>query len=199
MIDPAQAPNTPTNIDAAKLRAESTSGRLQIDTSEAALTVLTPSAARTITAGENAAEFTALVKAVTEFWQPQDVIECLLLADFVHAEWELRRLRRLVPAAFVAGRPFAVSKLSGFSEERFVDSAFPRGVYKEALADLAVKGHTCDVLDGQTLLMYTAAFESFDKRSAVLEVRRDNAWDKVERRRSAMKTITSPALSESGC
>jgi hypothetical protein len=47
--------------------------------------------------------------------------------------------------------------------------------------------------------MYTAAFESFDKRSAVLEVRRDNAWDKVERRRSAMKTITSPALSESGC
>ena len=199
MIDPAQAPNTPTNIDAAKLRAESTSGRLQIDTSEAALTVLTPSAARTITAGENAAEFVALVKAVTEFWQPQDVIERLLLADFVHAEWELRRLRRLVPAAFVAGRPFAVSKLSGFSEERFVDSAFPRGVYKEALADLAVKGHTCDVLDGQTLLMYTAAFESFDKRSAVLEVRRDNAWDKVERRRSAMKTITSPALSESGC
>lgn len=103
-------------------------------------------------------------------------------------------MRRLVPAAFVAGRPFAVSKLSGLTEERFSDSAFPRGVYKEALVDLAAKGHTYDVLDGQTLLMYTAAFESFDKRSAVLEIRRDSAWDKVERRRSAIKTISSPAL-----
>src|SRR5712664_3432619 len=137
--------------------------------------------------------------AATDMFEPKATASHLDSTDFVHAEWELRRLRRLVPAAFVAGRPFAVSKLSGFSEERFVDSAFPRGAYKEALADLAVKGHTCDVLDGQTLLMYTAAFESFDKRSAVLEVRRDNAWDKVERRRSAMKTITPPALSESGC
>ena len=199
MNDPTNVPNPLTDIDTTKLRSELTSGSQQIDASEAALAVLTPSAARTITAGESAAEFVALVKGVTEFWQPQDVIERLLMADFIHAEWELRRLRRLVPAAFVAGRPFAVSKLSGLSEERFVDSPFPRGVYKEALADLAIKGHTCDVLDGQTLLMYTAAFESFDKRSAVLEVRRDNAWDKVERRRSAMKTITSPALSESGC
>jgi hypothetical protein len=167
-----------------------------IDSAEAALSVLTPSIARTITAGENAAEFAALVKAVTDFWRPADVIEQVMLTDFVCAEWELRRLRRLVPAAYSAGRPFAVSKLAGFPEERFSDSAFPRGTYKQALADLAAKGCTSDVLDGLTLLMHTAAFESFDKRAAVLEVRRDSAWDKVERRRSTTKTISSHQLNE---
>jgi hypothetical protein len=59
------------------------------------------------------------------------------------------------------------------------------------LADLAAEGQTEDVLDAQTLLMHASAFESFDKRMAVLEVRRDGAWEKVERRRSATKTISS--------
>jgi hypothetical protein len=112
------------------------------------------------------------------------------MSDFIHAEWELRRLRRLVPAAFVAGRPFTVSKLAGLREERFIDSAFPSGKYKQALSELAAKGHTVDVLDAQTLLMHTAAFESFDKRMTVLEVRRDGAWEKVDRRRSATKIIS---------
>jgi hypothetical protein len=104
MNDSTNVPNPLTELDTTKLRTELISG-LQNDASEAALAVLTPSAARTITAGESAAEFVALVKGVTEFWQPQDVIERLLMADFIHAEWELRRLRRLVPAAFVAGFP----------------------------------------------------------------------------------------------
>jgi hypothetical protein len=198
MNDSTNVLNQLTDLDTTKSRAQSPSGSLHFDTSEAVLALLTPSAARTITAGESAAEFDALVKVVTEFWQPQNVIEQFLMADFIHAEWELRRLRRLVPAAFVAGRPFAVSKLDGFTEERFCDSAFPNGQYMEVLASLAAKGHTSDVLDGHILLMHTAAFESFDKRAAVLEIRRDSAWDKVERRRSEMKTISSPALSEGG-
>ena len=85
------------------------------------------------------------------------------MSDFIYAEWELRRLRRLVPAAFAAGRPFAVSKLAGFPEDRFSDSAFPSGGYQQALDELAAKGHTIDILDAQTLLMHTAAFESFDR------------------------------------
>ena len=60
------------------------------------------------------------------------------------------------------------------------------------LADLAAQGQTQDVLDAQTLLMHASAFESFDKRMAVLEIRRDAAWEKVERRRAARKTISSP-------
>lgn len=84
-----------------------------------------------------------------------------------------------------------MSKLAGFAEERFIDSAFPSGKYKQALIELAAKGHTVDVLDAQTLLMHTAAFESFDKRMTVLEVRRDSAWEKVDRRRSATKIISS--------
>ena len=86
------------------------------------------------------------------------------MTDFIHAEWELRRLRRLASAAFAANRPFVVSKLEGLPEERFEESAFSAGTFKQALARLAAKGHTIDVLDGQTLLMQTAAFESFDKR-----------------------------------
>ena len=191
MTELTNAPNPSADLDAAKLQPDMTTGNLQISPVEATLAVLTPNAARTITAGENAAEFRALVEVVTGFWKPQDVFERILMSDFIHAEWELRRLRRLVPAAYAAGRPFAVSKLAGFSEERFVDSAFPRGTYEQALADLAAKGHTSDVLDGHTLLMHTAAFESFDKRMTVLEVRRDGAWEKVERRRSATKTISS--------
>jgi hypothetical protein len=196
MVDVTNSPIPPTDIDGAELRTELAPANLQIDPSAAVDAVLTPSAARTITDGESAAEFLALVKAVSEFWQPKDVIEHLLMADFIHAEWELRRLRRLVPATFIAGRPFAVSKLGGFREDRFIDSPFSSGKYKQALADLAAKGHTLDVLDGQTLLTYTAAFESFDKRAAVLEVRRDSAWEKVERRRAQIKTISSPSLNE---
>ena len=114
------------------------------------------------------------------------------MSDFIYAEWELRRLRRLVPAAFAAGRPFAVSKLEGYPEDQFSDSAFPSGGYQQVLDRLAAKGHTVDILDAQTLLMHTAAFESFDKRMTVLEVRRDGAWEKVERRRSATKANSSP-------
>jgi hypothetical protein len=198
MTDSAHRPNLPTDIEVVKLQPEMTPSNLQIDPPEAALALLTPSAERAVIAGENPAEFAALVEAVTEFWQPKDLIERLLMTDFIHAEWELRRLRRLIPVAFVAGRPFAVSKLAGIREEYFSESPFPCGTYRNALADLAAKGHTCDVLDAQTLLMHTAAFESFDKRAAVLEVRRDGAWDKVERRRSATKTISSTALNETG-
>ena len=152
--------------------------------------MLNPSAAQTLTDGEDAAEFNSLVKAVTEFWQPQDVIERMLMADFIHAQWELGRLRRMVPLAFRAGPPFAVAKHEG-RDHCFGDSAFPTGRYKWTLADLASRGQTEDVLDAHTLLMHAAAFESFDKRMAVLEIRRDAAWEKVERRRSARKTISS--------
>jgi len=191
MTDPANAPTPSTNLEAVKLQPHMAPSNPQIVPAEAAVAVLTPSAARAITAGENAAEFCALVDAVTEFWNPQDVFERVLMSDFIYAEWELRRLRRLVPAAFAAGRPFAVSKLEGFPENQFSDSAFPSGGYQQALDRLAAKGHTVDILDAQTLLMHTAAFESFDKRMAVLEFRRDGAWEKVERRRSAAKSSSS--------
>jgi hypothetical protein len=190
MTDSTERQNPPTNMQP-KVQPEIIAGDLQRDPANAALAVLTPNAKRAVTAGESAAEFTALVELVREFWQPKDVFERLLMADFIHAEWELRRIRRLVPAAFAANRPFVVSKLAGFSEKRFVDSAFPRGLYKEALADLAAKGHSPEVLDGQTLLMHAAAFESLDKRATTLELRRDSAWEKVERRRSSAKTISS--------
>ena len=54
MNDSTNVPNPLTELDTTKLRTELISG-LQIDASEAALAVLTPSAARTITAGEGAA------------------------------------------------------------------------------------------------------------------------------------------------
>jgi hypothetical protein len=123
------------------------------------------------------------------------VLESRLSSSSSNARFHFRRVGITAAAApgccSLAGRPFAVSKLAGLPEYRFVDSAFVRGTYKQALADLAAKGHTSDVLDGQTLLTHAAAFESFDKRMAVLEARRDAAWEKVERRRSATKTISN--------
>src|SRR6266851_9453989 len=95
MTESTNRPNPPRDIDAVKLQPEISPINLQIDPAEAGISVLTPSAARAITPGENAAEFVALVKVVTKFWQPKDVFEQLLMADFVYAEWELRRLRRL--------------------------------------------------------------------------------------------------------
>jgi len=190
MTEPSNRANPPTNMEAVKLQPDLTPPNLQIGPAEAALALLIPSAARTLTDGEDAAEFNSLVKEVTEFWQPQDVIERMLMADFIHAQWELGRLRRMVPIAFRAGQPFAVAKLEGL-DHNFCESSFPAGRYRKTLADLAAKGQTEDVLDAQTLLMHASAFESFDKRMAVLEVRRDGAWEKVERRRSATKTISS--------
>ena len=190
MTESTSSLNSSTDIEVLKLQPEMTPIG-QIHSTEV---ILTPNAARAVTAGEDEAEFNALVEAVREFWQPSDIVEQLLMADFIHAEWELRRLRRLASAAFAANRPFVVSKFEGLPEESFEESAFSVGTYKQALARLAAKGHTIDVLDGQTLLTHTTAFESFDKRAAVLEVRRDSAWDKVERRRSASKTISSDAI-----
>ncbi len=198
MNDSANALNPLMHLDT-KVRTGSPSGGHHIETSEVSLAVLAPCAARTITAGESAAEFDALAKSVAEFWQPQDVIEQLLMTDYINAQWELQRLRRLIPAAFSAGRPFAVSELEGYEEDRFCDSSFPTGQYQKALARLAALGHTPDVIDAHVLLRHASAFESFDKRAGVLEMRRDGAWEKLERRRSGMKTISSPALSESGC
>lgn len=193
MTDTTIRPNQPANMEAVKLQPDLTPLNLQIGPAEAALAVLNPSAAQTLIDGEDAAEFNSLVKAVTEFWQPQDVIERMLMADFIHAQWELGRLRRMVPLAFRAGQPFAVAKLEG-ADRIFNESSFPTGRYGRTLADLAARGQTEDVLDAQTLLMHASAFESFDKRMAVLEVRRDGAWEKVERRRSASKTISSSKI-----
>lgn len=198
MTETAHASNSSADI-APKLPTHSNSAAVRTDATVAALAVLKPNAERTVTAGENPAEFDALAKIVAAFWQPQDVIEHLLMTDYINAQWELQRLRRLIPAAFSAGRPFAVSELEGYEEDRFCDSSFPTGQYQKALARLAAEGHTPDVIDAHVLLRHATAFESFDKRAGVLEMRRDGAWEKLERRRSGMKTISSPALSESGC
>jgi hypothetical protein len=193
MTDTTNCSDSQVDVDAVNLQPEITPSNLQINPPEAALaSLLTPSAERVIIAGEDPAEFYALAKAAAEFWQPQNLIEQLLMLDFIYAEWELLRLRRLVPAAFRAGQPFAVAKLEGV-EDNFSECSFRGGseYYKAALANLAAKGQTEDVLDAQTMLMHAAAFESFDKRMAVLEARRDSAWEKVERRRYATKTISS--------
>jgi hypothetical protein len=126
MNDSTNALNPLMHLDT-KVRTESPSGGLHIEASEVSLALLAPCAARTIIAGESGAEFDALAKIVAEFWQPQDVIEQLLMTDYINAQWELQRLRRLIPAAFNAGRPFAVSELEGYAEDRFCDSPFPSG------------------------------------------------------------------------
>jgi hypothetical protein len=138
MTESTTSPNSSTDIDVLKLQPEMTPIG-QIHATEA---ILTPNAARAVTAGEDEAEFNALVEAVHDFWQPGDIVERLLMADFIHAEWELRRLRRLASAAFAANRPFVVCKLEGLPEERFEESAFSAGTYKQALGRLAAKGHT---------------------------------------------------------
>jgi hypothetical protein len=189
MTEPTNRTNQPDDMEVVKLQPDLTPPNLQIGPAATAFAVLTPGAAQTLTDGEDAAEFNSLVKAVAEFWQPQDVIERMLMADFIHAEWELGRLRRMVPLAFRAGQPFAVAKLEGL-DHHFSESSFPSRTYSKTLADLAARGQTEDVLDAQTLLMHASAFESFDKRMAALEIRRDGAWEKVERRRSARKTIS---------
>ena len=67
MIDPTDAPTPSTNLEAVKLQPDMTPRNPQICPAEAAVAVLTPSAARAVTAGENAAKFCTLVEAVTEF------------------------------------------------------------------------------------------------------------------------------------
>ena len=193
------ATNTPTYPigPEAKLPSHPNYGAAPTPTAaaDAALAALWPDASRTLIAGESAEEFEALVKAIVEFWRPQNVIEQLDVTDYISAQWELLRVRRMVPAVFIAGRPFAVSDLLGL-EDRFCESPFPTGRYNKTLAMLAEMGHTPEILDAHVLLRQAAAFESFDKRAAMLEVRRDRALEKLERRRSEMKTISSAALPE---
>lgn len=187
MTDTINNPSSSTEFEGSNLPPDTTS-IAPVDPAEA---ILAPDAARAITAGEDEREFIALSEAVREFWQPSDMFEQIWMTDFIQAQWELRRLRRLVPAAFAASRPFVVNKLEGLPDDQFSDSSFSIGIYEKTLARLEAKGHTTDALDAHTLLMHTAAFESFDKRATVLEMRRDKAWEKVERYRSVTKTICS--------
>src|SRR5262245_14228886 len=129
MTESTTSPNLSTDIEVLKPQPEMT----PIDQVHSPETILTPNAARAVTAGEDEAEFNALVEAVREFWQPGNMFEQIWMTDFILAEWELRRLRRLASAAFAANRPFVVSKLEGLPEERFEESAFLSGTYKQAL------------------------------------------------------------------
>ena len=116
--------------EAVKLQPDPTPLNLQIGPAEAALAVLNPSAAQTLTDGEDAAEFNSLVKAVTEFWQPQDVIERMQMADFIHAHWELVPLTAngaVLP--FAPGSPLRSPSSEG-RRSFFGDSAFPTGRYR---------------------------------------------------------------------
>ena len=113
-------------MEAVTLQPDPTPPGLQIGPAEA-LAVFTPCAAYALTDSEDDAEFDSLVKAVADFGQ--DIIEQMLMADFIHAEWELGRLRRMVPRAYRAGRPFAVAKLEG-RDHCFGESSFPTGRYK---------------------------------------------------------------------
>ena len=144
---------------------------------------------RYLVAGEDPKEFDRLVTYVFQHFQPRNYIEHVAMTDFIYAQWELNRLRRLAPAAFIAARPFVVSKLNGVPEDRFCDSSFVLGDFDEDLNHLAAAGHNEDALNAQALLMFGSTFESFDKRAAVLEMRRDNAWDRLERWRTAQQTI----------
>lgn len=190
MRDQSKVMHSTKDLEIAKLRPEILAAR-PLDAIES---ILLKNGADALIESEDADEFILLMEAVRDTFQPKDIFELLLMNDFVHAEWELRRLRRLVSAAFVANRPFAVSKFEGISADRFCDSPFVTGTYKQTLSDLAAKGQSIDNLDGLTLLMHTDAFESFDKRAAVLEMRRDTALDKFERRRSAAKTISPSTI-----
>src|SRR5687767_5982227 len=100
MPAPTKFPNRP--LDPMPMR----SNGAPTDAASAALAVFKPVAARTITAGEDPDEFNALVRAVTEYLQPRDLFEQLLTLDIINAEWELRRIRRLTSAAFIADRPY---------------------------------------------------------------------------------------------
>ena len=83
-------PTSYLDTEAVKLQPET----IPINRAQSTEAMLAPNAARAVLPGESAAEFDALVEAVREFWQPSDLVERLLMDDFIQAEWELRRLRR---------------------------------------------------------------------------------------------------------
>lgn len=139
--------------------------------------------------GEDPNEFDQLARTVFQHFKPRNYIEHIAMTDFIYAHWELSRLRRLAPAAFIAARPFVVSKLNGVPEDRFCDSPFVMGDFNKELDNLAAAGHDEDALNAQALLMFGSTFESFDKRAALLELRRDRAWEKLERWRTAQLSI----------
>ncbi|WP_139069966.1 hypothetical protein [Tardiphaga robiniae] len=147
--------------------------------------------------GENPNDFNALKDKILDFLKPQNVIEEIYVSDFVQLEWEARRLRALSSAMYSAGRPFAVAKLLGFSEERFCDSPLPTGQYGQKIEELTRKGYDPKDFNAQTTMIFASTFESLDKRLAVVELRRDQALSKLEDRRAAdlavLKTIDASA------
>jgi len=135
-------------------------------------------------AGESSVEAEQLRADVIAYLKPKNVIEKILASDFVHNELELRRIRRVAADAISAARPWSVSRLKGFLDERFIDSPLPTGRYPGAIQDLANKGYSLSDIDAYSALTFASAFDSFDKRAATLELRRNQALAAFEDRRA---------------
>jgi hypothetical protein len=143
----------------------------------------------TLISSESADDFEALKTSVKNELKPKGIIEHVLVNDFISHEWELRRLRRIAAAIYNVGKPLAVAKLLGVPEKRMSESALPTGQYANALEALAGEGFSGVELNAQVAVMHCGTFESIEKRSAVLEVRRNHALAKLEERRAAAKTV----------
>jgi len=153
-----------------------------------------------LVAGENSEELNDLCKELLDFLKPRNVIERILISDFIHNEWELRRVRKFGSSAIPAARPWSVSRLNGHKDERFCDSPLPKGSYKAGIAGLEAKGYPLEDIDAFSALSFASALESFDKRASSLELRRNAALAALEDRRAqsalAERTIDATADEE---
>jgi hypothetical protein len=177
MTDTISSATTPDSnlAETAKARVSRTFSHTPIDPGYATLRLLN---------SESVEEAEQLRDAVIAHLKPRNVIEKIFASDFIHNELELRRLRGISAAALSAARPWSVSRLNGYPDDRFIDSALPTGHYAAGIQDLANKGYPLKDIDAYSALTFAPAFDSLDKRAATLELRRNQALTAFEDRRS---------------
>jgi hypothetical protein len=150
---------------------------------------------RPLIAGEDSSQYDELLARVSAAVRPNDVIEEVLVRDFVYHDWEIARLRRTKCAWFAAGlqaslfaKLLSVPKMTEPKArdlaQRFV--ADDISAAKEVDKALGSVGLSIDAATANTMTARLHDFEAIERLLAAAEARRHAAVRELDRRRSAM-------------
>jgi hypothetical protein len=137
--------------------------------------------------GEDQVAYDELLAQVTSAVNPTDIIEKILVRDFVDLDWEVSRLRRLKASLMSATAYTGVEAVlqplgaeAGLADEW---AAGKRGAIKRVDRMLASAGLTMNSVMAQTLCNNIEVIKCIEDMIAAAEARRNDALCAIERHR----------------
>jgi hypothetical protein len=144
--------------------------------------------------GEKLVDYQELAQRIAATVKPKDMLEEILVRDFVDLTWEIRRMRRL-KAGFLTsvqshGVQRVLTEILSYDEGRsaLADAWAARDPQAIKQVDdlLSAKGLSMDLAVARALASNIGPFERIDAMISNLEARRNAALRELERRRASL-------------